>query len=102
MNRSLAYLFVGIMVITVVGQGFKLMTYDREPVHDVVLHESRLLPFLYEIQASDPQVYENTLLSLSRIRPARRGPDLYAFEEIVVVETLMQHLIHEPVERADN
>lgn len=98
MNRWLAYLFVAIMALTVVGQGFKLLTYDREPVREVVLHDSRLLPFMYEIQASDPQVYENTLLNLSRIRHARRGADRYAFEEIVVAETLMQRLTGAPVD----
>ncbi len=92
MNRWLAYLFVGAMAITVVGQGFKLLTYRHEPVRDVMLHESRLLPFLYEIQSSDPQIYENTLLNLSRIRHVRRGLELYQFEEIVVAQTLMQRL----------
>lgn len=98
MNRYLAYLFVGMMLITVVGQGFKLMTYDREPVREVVLHESRLLPFLYEIQASDPQVFANTLLNLSRIQQARRGADRYQFEEIIVAQTLMQRPTDTPVD----
>ncbi|ETW96606.1 MAG: hypothetical protein ETSY1_25925 [Candidatus Entotheonella factor] len=99
MNRWLAYLFVGIMLITVVGQGIKLLTYDQEPVREAVLHESQLLPFLYEIQSSDPQIYANTLFNLSRIRHARRGRDRYQFEEIVAAQTLMQRLTGVPIER---
>ena len=102
MNRFLAYLFVGTMVVTVIGQGVKLLTYNQEPISDVILHESRLLPFLYEIQDSEPQVYEDTLLNLSRIRPAERGPDRYQFEEIVVAETLIQRLDEAPAKRRDD
>lgn len=92
MNRFLAYLFVVIMALTVVGQSFKLLTYKQGPVRHVVLHESRLLPFLYEIQSFDPQVYENTVFNLGRIQHAQRGPERYQFEEIVVAETLVQRL----------
>ncbi len=100
MSRGLAYLFVAIMFITVVGQGFKLMTYDHEPVREVVLHESQLLPFLSEIQSSDPEIYVNTLFNLSRIRHARRGVDRYQFEEIVAAQALMQHLTGATVDDA--
>ena len=92
MNRVLAYIFVLAMLITVMGQSIKLQSYDAKPVTEIRLHKSRLLPFLADIQTSHPHVYDSIVFNLSRIRPAKRGPERYRFEEILVAEKLLNQL----------
>ncbi len=92
MNRSLAYITTGLMLTIAVCQGVHLRTYHAEPVTEIALHESRLIPFLHEIQHSDPHVFESILFNLSRIQPAKRGQERYLFEEIVIAEQLQQRL----------
>lgn len=92
MNRGLAYILVGMMLIMVVCQSWHLRSYRPALVKAITLHESRLIPFLHDIQHSDPNVFESTLFNLSRIQPAVRGEDRYLFEETVVAEQLRQRL----------
>ena len=92
MNRVLAYMFVLAMLITVIGQSIKLQSYDSQPVTEIILHQSRLLPFLADIQTSHPHVYDSIVFNLSRIQPAKRGPERYRFEEILVAEKLLSQL----------
>ncbi len=96
MNRFLAYFFVGLMLLTVVGQAFKLQSYSAQPITEVKLYESRLLAFLIEIQSTQPHIYDSILLNLSRIQPATRGPERYRQEEITVAQTLLQRLTANP------
>ena len=88
MNRLLAYSFIAVLVVMAVGQEVKLRGYPDASVTEITLHESRLIPFLYDIQDAQPQVYESVLLNLSRIQRARG----HQFEEVVVAEKLLQRL----------
>jgi hypothetical protein len=88
MSRPLAYLFIAVLVFTAVGQEVKLRSYDHANVTEITLHESRLIPFLYEIQNAQPVVYESILLNLSRIQHPRG----HQLEEVVVAEQLIRRL----------
>ncbi len=92
MNRSLVYILTAVMLIVVICQGLHLRAYRAEPVTAITLHESRLIPFLHDIQNSDPHVFESILFNLGHIQPAVRGEERYLFEETVVAEQLRQRL----------
>ena len=92
MSRYLAYAFIVIMLCTVVGQAFKLQQYQHNPVTQITLHESRLLPFLSEIRADNPLTYDSILLNISRIRDSQPQLQDYLPEERVVAEKLLQYL----------
>lgn len=91
MNRYLVGAFFGIMLFTVAGQAVKLRQYERRPVAQVDLYESRLVPFLQEIRGDSPLVYDSILLNLSRIRDAN-PQDRYRPEERLVAEKLIARL----------
>lgn len=92
MSRYLAFAFVGIMLFTVAGQVLKLRDYDRLPVTQINLHESRLVPFLLEIRGDNPIAYDSILLNLSRIRDANPQHQQYLLVERVVAEKLLGRL----------
>lgn len=92
MSRYLAYAFVAIMLFTVAAQAFKLRQYEPKPVEKVVLHESRLLPFLTEIRAGNRLTYDSTILNISRIRDSQPQLQDYRLEERVVAEKLLEQL----------
>lgn len=94
MSRLLVYIFVSAMLLTVIGQAVKLRTHHQEPVIEITLEQSRLIPFLVDVQESSPHMYESILLNLSRIESAGRESEHYQFEEVIVAEKLMQHLLH--------
>jgi hypothetical protein len=90
-SRHLIATFLGIMLVTVVGQAVRLREYERRPVSQIDLHESRLVPFLLEIRRESPLTYDSTLLNLSRIRDADREHQ-HQPEERVVAQTLIDRL----------
>ena len=94
MSRLLVYTFVGAMLLTVIGQAVKLRAHHRESVIEITLEQSRLIPFLAHIRDWSPHTYESILLNLSRIESAGRESKHYQFEEVIVAEKLMEHLIH--------
>ena len=93
MTRLFAYAFVAAMLVAVIGQEFRLARSESRPVTEITLYESRLVPFLNEIRASNPATYDSILTNLGRIRTARRGPDRYTPEETVVAEMLLERLM---------
>ena len=94
MNRLLGYILVSAMLLTVIGQAVKLRAHHRETVTEIRLEESRLIPFLADIREWSPHTYESIVLNLSRIESAGKDSNNYQFEEVIVAEKLMQHLLH--------
>ena len=68
MSRALVRTFVGLLLLTIAGQGVLLRSVDHPAVTRVELHESRLVLFLQEIRRESPLVYDSALLNLTRIR----------------------------------
>lgn len=94
MSRLLGYIFVSAMLLTVIGQAAKLRAHHQEPMTEIMLEESRLIPFLANIREWSPHTYESIVLNLSRIESAGKNSKDYQFEEVVVAEKLMQHLLN--------
>lgn len=94
MNRTFAYLFVVAMLFTVIGQGIQLRSMAPQPITEIELHPSRLLPFLTTIQTSHPHIYDSIIFNLRRIQPAQQGHEGYKFEEILVAGKLLSQLTH--------
>ena len=100
MNRKLAWVLLAVMLLVVAGQAFQLSRYNSQAVKQIQLHESRLLPFLLEIRAANPNTYDSTVLNLERIRDAHAQSQMQArapvqdiqLEEAVVVEQLLARL----------
>jgi hypothetical protein len=91
-SRYLAFAFVAVMLVTVAAQAVKLRAYERRPVTQISLHESRLVAFLLEIRGGNPLTYDSILLNLSRIRDASPQHQQYLLEERVVAEKLIGRL----------
>jgi hypothetical protein len=83
---------VGVMLMVVVGQAVQLRGYESQPVTEIQLHESRLVPFLQEIRSENPATYDSIVLNVARLRdgPAQ-GQDIQP-EEAVIAEQLMARL----------
>ena len=92
MNRYLAFAVVGVMLFVVAAQAVKLRQYSVQPVTEITLQQSRLIPFLAEIRGANPLTYDSTLLNLARIRDGQPQVQDYKLEERVVAEKLVERL----------
>jgi hypothetical protein len=93
MSRGLALALIGIMLVVVIGQGVLLRGTQPAAVTEISLHDSRLVGFLHEIRADDPDTYDSILLNLTHLRdgPSQGRPVL--LEEAVVAEQLLARLV---------
>jgi hypothetical protein len=91
-SRRLALALIGVMLAMVIGQAVRLQGFPSQPVTEIQLHESRLVPFLQEIRHENPGTYDSILLNLARIRDGQAQVQDYQFEEAVVAEQLIARL----------
>ncbi len=92
MNRLFAVALVGVMLLVVIGQAVLLGRTQSQPVTQIPLHESRLVPFLQEIRGHNPATYDSTVLNLVRLRDGQAQGQNIAQEEAVVAEELLKRL----------
>lgn len=92
MNRMLAWSLVAVMLVVVVGQAIHLQGPTIQPVTQIELHDSRLVPFLQEIRSTNPETYDSVLLNLTRIRDGQAQVQNYQLEEQIVAERLIARL----------
>ncbi|MCE2657284.1 MAG: hypothetical protein LW854_03425 [Rubrivivax sp.] len=97
MNRVLALAFLGVMLAVVLGQAAWLQAHHSRPVTQIELHPSRLVAFMVEIRAHDPQAHDSLLLNLVRLRDHQPGVQQVLQEEVVVAEQLIERLTGQPV-----
>lgn len=92
MNRLFALALVGVMLLVVSGQAVQLRGTQSQPVTEIVLHESRLVPFLQEIRSDNPNSYDSILLNIQRLRDGQAQGQAIELEEAVIAEQLMARL----------
>ena len=92
MNRYFALALVGVMLLVVSGQAVQLRGTQSQPVTEIVLHESRLVPFLQEIRSDNPNTYDSILLNIQRLRDGQAQGQAIEPEEAVIAEQLMARL----------
>jgi hypothetical protein len=92
MNRLLALSVLGVMLAVVLGQAAWLSVRESRPVTQIELHPSRLVAFMAEIRAHDPQAHDSLLLNLMRLRDHQPGVQQVLQEEVVVADQLLQRL----------
>lgn len=92
MNRHFALALVGVMLLVVSGQAVQLRGTQSHPVTEIVLHESRLVPFLQEIRSDNPNSYDSILLNIQRLRDGQAQGQAIELEEAVIAEQLMARL----------
>lgn len=92
MNRHFALTLVGVMLLVVGGQAIQLLGTQSQPVTEIVLHESRLVPFLQEIRSDNPNSYDSILLNIQRLRDGQAQGQAIELEEAVIAEQLMARL----------
>jgi hypothetical protein len=91
-NRHFALALVGVMLLVVSGQSVQLRGTQSQPVTEIVLHESRLVPFLQEIRSDSPNTYDSILLNIQRLRDGQAQGQAIELEEAVIAEQLMARL----------
>jgi hypothetical protein len=91
-NRLFALALVGVMLLVVSGQAVQLRGPQSQPVTEIVLHESRLVPFLQEIRSDNPNSYDSILLNIQRLRDGQAQGQAIELEEVVIAEQLMARL----------
>jgi hypothetical protein len=91
-NRLFALALVGVMLLVVSGQAVQLRSTQSQQVTEIVLHESRLVPFLEEIRSDNPNSYDSILLNIQRLRDGQSQGQAIELEEAVIAEQLMARL----------
>jgi hypothetical protein len=91
-NRHVALALVGVMLLVVSGQAVQLRGTQSQPVTEIVLYESRLVPFLQEIRSDNPNTYDSILLNIQRLRDGQAQGQAIELEEAVIAEQLMARL----------